>query len=114
VTTTTPTRLPAAITVTVTPGDIRAGERRSPWRDPVCVAVCRMLGTTVATLMADARASIDGGGLDIWPEPGTPGWQDATTYVLPDEAIAWLEAFDAGGPDAVAPVTFTARLMEDL
>jgi hypothetical protein len=111
---TPPARPPAEITITVTSEDIRLGEPRSAWRDPVCRAVCRMLGAPVAAAMADTRVSIDAAGLDIWPEPGSPDAALATTYVLPDDAIAWLEAFDVAGPAGVTPATFTAQLMDDL
>jgi hypothetical protein len=101
---------PGEITVTVTAEDIRLGEPRSAWRDPICRAVCRLLGAGVAVQMADARVSIDAAGLDIWPEHG----HVAATYALPDDAIAFLEAFDAAGPAGVGPFSFTARLMDDL
>jgi hypothetical protein len=100
---------PGQITVTVTAEDIRLGEPRSAWRDPVCRAVCRLLGVPVASSMAGTRVSIDASGLDIWPEHGHAA--DAT-YLLPDEAVAFLEAFDVTGEAGVTPLTFTARLLE--
>jgi hypothetical protein len=106
--TTIPSPLPDEITVTVTGEDIRLGQRRSAWRDPICRAVCRLLGVPVASQMAGARASVDASGLDIWPEHG-PG---AATYALPGEAIAFLEAFDVAGAGGVSPFTFTARRTE--
>lgn len=95
------------LTITVTSEDIRLGEPNSAWRDPVCRAVCRLLGAPVAIDLMDARASVDASGLDIWAETGS----DSVTYLLPDEAVAFLEALDAGAD--VRPFTFTARLLED-
>jgi hypothetical protein len=99
---------PGEITVAVTAEDIRLGEPRSAWRDPVCRAVCRLLGAPVASDMASTRVSVDAAGLDIWPEHGS----DATTYLLPDKAVAFLEAFDLAGAAGVAPLTFTARRLD--
>jgi hypothetical protein len=96
---------PEEITIAVTAEDIRLGEPHSAWRDPVCRAVCRLLGAPVASDMAGTRVSVGADGLDIWPEHGG----DAATYLLPDEAIAFIEAFDIAGAGGVTPITFTAR-----
>jgi hypothetical protein len=99
---------PEEITIAVTAEDIRLGEPHSGWRDPICRAVCRLLGVPVADDVADMRVSVDGAGLDIWTEAG----DDAVTYLLPDDAVAFLEAFGLDGPAGLGPVTYTARRLD--
>lgn len=100
--------LPDEITVTVTAEDIRVGEPKSAWRDAVSRAVCRLLGVPVAEDMASTRVSVDAAGLDIWPEHGN----NAVTYLLPDEAVLFLETLDTAGPAGVTPITFTVRRLD--
>lgn len=86
---------PRSLRVTVTHEDIRNGEPANACRCPVARAATRALGLS----LDDEEVTVEGA-IEVWTGDG---WE---LYELPAEAVAWIEAFDAGA--LVTPLEFTA------